>query len=307
MKRRSFLAAAGSLAAPLLLQSKALATEAAIPARKLARVALASSTYRANFDGWQHTVASARPRLDLLSLPAFVRDRWGVRQLELWGRQFGERGHTDEHYRAIRAAADAAGVSIANLQVEDLPSLNQGDAAARVQVLEACKGWMDKARILGAGSIRINVTRQAGPINLEAVVDTLRQAAAYGRTIGVRVLVENHGGYTASIPDMIALVRAVNDDYCRITIDWGAWSPPGDRYEAMQSAMPYVHIVSAKGTVFDENSYEHTAFDVGRLVRNAEAGGFRGLYSIELYWTPAPKDTDAAVRSHIKAITDNIA
>lgn len=102
-------------------------------------------------------------------------------------------------------------------------------------------------------------------------------------------------------------MQAVNHDFCKITIDWGAWAPPGDRYEAMQSAMPLTHIVSAKGTFFNETTWEHTAFDVGRLVRNAEAGGFRGLYSIELWANPAPSNVDAAFRSYIKTITDNIA
>lgn len=309
MRRRTFIAGASSTV-PLLAGLPALAADGSIPARKLDRISIASSTFRAKFDGWQYSVPTEMPRLSLLTLPAYVRDRFGVRKLELWGRQFGAEGHTEEHYRKIRAAADAAGVSIVNLQVEDLPSLNAGDEAARAEVLAALKVWLDKAKILGAGSIRINVTRQAGPINLEAVIALLRAGAAYGRSIGVRILLENHGGYTQIIPDLISLVKAVNDDFVRITIDWGAWAPPGppnDRYEAMQSAMPLVHIVSAKGSEFDPVTYEHTTFDVARLVRNAEAGGFRGVYSIEFFGNNPPKDTDAAVRRFIKTITDNMA
>ena len=51
---------------------------------------------------------------------------------------------------------------------------------------------------------------------------------------------------------------------------------------------------------------KYAVYDIGRLVRNAEAGGFRGVYSVELWATPAPKDTDRAVRSFIKTITDNM-
>jgi sugar phosphate isomerase/epimerase len=310
MKRRAFIAGAGALAVPMLAGCQTTASASGgsgIPARKLDRLAFASSTFRAQFDGWQYAVPGVMPRLDMLTLPAYVRETFGVRKLELWGRQFGERGHTVEHYTAIRRAADAAGVRIVNLQVEDLGTLNQADQAARDKILADCKVWMDKAAILGAGSIRINVTRETGPIAFDAVVATLRQAAEYGRTIGVRILLENHGGYTQSIPNLIGLVQAVNHDFCRITIDWGAWAPPGDRYEAMQSAMPLNHMVSAKGTVFDEKTYVHSAFDVPLLVRNAEAGGFRGVYSIELWNNPAPRDTIRAAWSHIRAITDNMA
>ena len=125
----------------------------------------------------------------------------------------------------------------------------------------------------------------------------------------MRVLVENHGGYTQSIPDMVALVRTVNHEFCKITIDWGENTPPNDRYEMMQLAMPLTHIVSAKGYSFDPVTHGHTAYDVPRLVRNAEVGGFRGLYSID-FWGPTetlPTDTVKAMRLFIQSITDNMA
>jgi sugar phosphate isomerase/epimerase len=308
MRRRSFLAGAGAIAVPLLATSGARAAaagEGEIPARKLERLAISSSTYRANYDGRQ-SVPSAMPRLSHLTFPGYVREQFGIRKVELWDQQFGPEGHTEEQCRLVRAAADAAGVSIVSVEVEDMPRLDQTDPAAHADAIAQLKAWLDKGRILGCTSMRFNVTRGRDPANVDAAIDTLRQGARYGRSVGVRVLLENHGGYTASIPDMISLVRAVNDDFCRIEIDWGAWKPPGDRYEALQSAMPYVQIVSAKGELFDEATYQHTSYDVGRIVRNAEAGGYRGVYSIELYNNPAPKDTDRAVRSFMKVITDNM-
>ena len=308
MKRRTFLlngglAAAGALALPL----PALAQ--AIPARKLARIALSSSTYRMNYDG-RFSVDGAMPRLSHTNLAAFAKKEFGITRIELWDAQFGPAGTTVERCREIKAATDAAGCSIVSVEVEDVPNLGQTDPAKHAEAIAALKAWLDKGKILGAGSIRINVSRGTDPVNVDAAIDSLKQGAKYGRSIGVRVLVENHGGYTTSIPDMIALVKAVNDDFCRIEPDWGAWTPAmvgaPDRYEAMQAAMPLTHIVSAKGTVFDDTTYEHTAFDIAKLVKNAEAGGFKGVYSIELYNTPAPKDTTRAVHAFIKVITDNM-
>ena len=198
-------------------------------------------------------------------------------------------------------------MTIASIEVESTPPVDQLDAAARDQTVQAIQVWLDKARILGARSIRVNVNKTKGVVNLEAAVDTLRRAAAYGRSIGVRVLLENHGGYTSDIRNMVTVARAVNDDFCRLEVDWGEWEPPGDRYEAIQSAMPYVFIVSAKGLTFDEATYQHLEYDVGRIVRNAEAGGYRGVYSIELWNTPAPHDTDRAVRAFMQSISDNMA
>ena len=310
MHRRSFLAAATASVLPFLSGCQSLGAPGAspaIPQRKLDRLAIAGSVFKANFDNWEYTVPGATPRMSFMTYPAYVRDQFGVRKIEIWQRQFFPQGLSDPNFEAVRAAADAAGVSIINLQVEELPSLDAGGANERAAVLAGIRSWLDKGRLLGAGSIRVNVTRQAGPVNLEAVVDTLRRAADYGQSIGVRVLIENHGGYTSSIPDMINLVRTVDHDFCKITIDWGELGPSTDRYEAMQSAMPYVHIVSAKGYEFDPLTNEHNAYDVARLVRNAEAGGFRGDYSIDFWGPTPPADTNQAMRLFIQTITDNMA
>lgn len=309
MRRRSFLVGACSATVPLLLTPAAIAApgpDRPLPARKLDRLCLSSSSYRANYAGSRYAVEGATPQLSHLTFPRFVRERFGLRRVELWDQQFGPEGHTLEQCRAVRAAADAAGVSIVNIEVEDLPNLGPTDRAARADAVAACRAWLDKGKILGVGSIRVNVSRRQDPVDLEAAVETLRAAAEYGRSIGVRVLLENHGGYTAGISDLVSLVKAIGHEYCRLEVDWGAWSPPGDRYADVQSAMPYVLMVSAKGQAFDEATYEHTSFDIPTLVRNAEAGGFRGIYSIELFATPAPRDTDRAVRSFIKTITDNM-
>lgn len=310
MDRRTFIAASGATLLPVMAgcAPRTFAPGAAsIAPAKLERIAVTGTVFRANFDNWEHSRADVLPRIGLLDYPAFIRDRFGVRNLELWSPQIALLGESDDDYRRVRDAVDAAGMHIVNLQVEGTPSLNADTPADRDMVVRSISSWLDKAHLLGAGAARVNVTRQTGPIKLPAVIDVLRRAADYGQSIGVRVLIENHGGYTASIPDMVALVREVDHDFCQITIDWGDWNPPGDRYEAMQSAMPYTHIVSAKGYEFDPATYEHSAYNVGQLVRNAEAGGFQGVYSIDFWGPKPPQDTERALDLFIRTITDNLA
>ena len=206
-----------------------------------------------------------------------------------------------------RAAADAAGVQVASVEVEDMPPIDAADPDDRRQAVAEGKVWLDKARVLGCTSMRFNVNRsRSADINEAAAIDVLRRLADHGQGLGVVVLLENHGGATANIARMVALVRAVDHPFVKAEPDWGAWVPPGDRYQAMQSAMGVAHIVSAKGQLFDPETYAHTSFDVARLVRDAEATGFKGVYSIELYNTPAPADTDRAVWSMIRAIASEM-
>src|SRR4051812_35624732 len=113
MKRRTFLAAAGALALPL----PALAQR--IPARKLERIAISSSTFRMNYDG-RFSVEGAMPRLSHTNLAAFTKKEFGVKRIELWDAQFGPQGTSVERCREIKAATDAAGGSIISVEVEDV-------------------------------------------------------------------------------------------------------------------------------------------------------------------------------------------
>ncbi len=281
------------------MAARAAVTASADP---LARIDISSSTYRAPYDG-RFSVPGTLPRLSHRSLPAHVKARFGVTKLELWDQQFGPEGHSFAECRAIRAAAAAAGVQIVSVEVEDMPRIDALDADDQAQAVAEGKVWLDKARVLGCTSMRFNVNRTKGELNQGAAVSVLRQLADHGHKRGVVVLLENHGGATATIPALLALVQAVNHPFVKAEPDWGAWQPPGDRYEAMRSLMPVAHIVSAKGLAFDPDSYAHTSYDVARLVSDAEATGFRGVYSIELYNNPAPADTDRAVASFITSIT----
>ncbi|MEI6486823.1 MAG: TIM barrel protein [Sphingomonadales bacterium] len=300
MNRRHFLAA--GTASALLATTR---LNAAIPADRLARIGISSSTFRANYDG-RFSSAGALPRLSHRSFPAFVKAQFGVTKVELWDQQFGPAGHSFAECRAIRAAADAAGVQVISVEVEDMARIDAGDPDDQKQAVAEGIVWLEKARVLGCSSMRFNVNRLKDELNQDAAIAVLRKLADHGRRLGIIVLLENHGGATAAVSGLVALVKAVGHPFLKAELDWGAWSPPGDRYEAMRTAMPVTHIVSAKGLAFDPDTYVHTSYDVAQLVREAEATGFRGVYSVELYNTPAPADTNRAVQSFIDTITSQM-
>jgi sugar phosphate isomerase/epimerase len=302
MERRSFLAGAGALAAASMSGAAALAQ--APSAAKLARISISSSTYRANYDGRQ-SVPTAMPRLSHRTFPAYVKEKFGVTKIELWDQQFGTAGTTFAECKAIRAAADAAGVQVVSVEVESTAPINGADPADRAQALAEAKVWLDKAQVLGCTSMRFN-TNPRGELS-DGAVDVIRKMGDYAKTKGVIVLLENHGGATGLPPALIATVKRVNHPSVKAEPDWGPATSDAVRYDEMKAAMAVTHIVSAKGLVFDPASYAHTSFDVARLVKDAESTGYKGVYSIELYNTPAPADTDKAVASFIKTITENMA
>ena len=138
MDRRSFIAAAGAVAALSPVQ-RALA-QGSIPAAKLARLSVSSSTYRANYEG-RFKVAGATPPLSHRTFPAYVKEKFGITKIELWDQQFGTAGTTFAECRAIRAAADAAGVQVVSVEVESTAPINAADADDRAQALAEAKVW----------------------------------------------------------------------------------------------------------------------------------------------------------------------
>lgn len=302
MDRRSFLATAGAVAALTPLQS-ALA-QGTIPAAKLARLSVSSSTYRGNYEG-RFKVAGATPTLSHRTFPAYIKEKFGITKVELWDQQFGPAGTTFAECRAIRAAADAAGVQVVSVEVESTAPINAPDADDRAQALAEAKVWLDKAQVLGCSSMRFN-TNPRGALS-DGAIDVIRKMGDYAKTKGVIVLLENHGGATGLPPALLATVKRVNHPQVKAEPDWGPATSDAVRYDEMKAVMAVTQIVSAKGLAFDPTTYAHTSFDVARLVKDAESTGFKGVYSIELYNNPAPADTDRAVASFVKTITDNMA
>jgi sugar phosphate isomerase/epimerase len=207
----------------------------------------------------------------------------------------------------VRAAAAAVGSRIINIQVDGPENLSDPDDAKRAASIAQIKQWMDRAATIGAPTLRANTgggRPEAWDVNRTA--DSFKQLAAYGKTIGVKILVENHIGYSADIDKVVAIAKAVNDPFCRVISDWGntPTSSPAAQVEGLRKLFPYLELVSAKELDFDEQN-RHVNYDVVPLIKATEASGYRGIYSIEFYGKP-PKDTVAAAKDMIKALVSNI-
>ena len=55
----------------------------------------------------------------------------------------------------------------------------------------------------------------------DRVVTGLRQVADYGKTKRVKVLIENHIGYTSNIDALVEILKRANHPNLRAVMDWG--------------------------------------------------------------------------------------
>jgi sugar phosphate isomerase/epimerase len=317
LNRRRFLQhGARALAAAPLLPVVAGAAEAAarfeadpsLPPAVLNRIGITTVCFRERFPATRSkgAAAPAGGDLTLLTSPKVIADQLGLHNVEIWSAQFAETSL--DYCRQIKAAAAAIGSKIIDVQVDGPENLSDPDPAKRAASIAAIKQWMDRSAAVGAPRMRAN-TGGGKPEDWDVnrTADSFRQLADYGKGIGVKILIENHIGYSADIDKVVQLVKAVNHPNCGVISDWGNTpsTSPADRVAGLSKLFPHLELVSAKELDFDDSN-KHVSYDVVPLIKATEASGFKGIYSIEFYSNRPPKDVVGAARDMMQAIAANL-
>ncbi len=298
MHRRSFL-----LHTSGVLLSVALAPHTVRAARAGGdRLGMSTVIFR---DRFRQTKPASVTRIDneltLLKVPAYYRDRFGVRNLEFWSNHFEslERAYLQE----LRASLSAAGAQLVNIQVDadyDLASTDEDERAASLQT--AFK-WIDAAALLGSRAVRVNPGRAGGSV--EKSIASMKEVNRYCKSKGLPLLTENHFGLEMD-PDIHLRIREEAGPENVYTLpDFGNY-PVETMWGALEKILPYAYMVSAKTVKFNEQM-EHVSYDFDRCIELAERAGFKGIYSVE-QWSREPLAVDyekvadwmlARVRAHL--------
>jgi hypothetical protein len=168
------------------------------------------------------------------------------------------------------------------------------DATARAAGVEVAKKWLDGSARIGAKTMRVNTggpriipaaTAQAGsyPKNDEVVkylanaVDSFKRMADHGGKVGVKVTIENHWGLSADPIHIRIILDEVNHPFCEASPDFCNWEHEYMLHHGLQSLLPYTHT-----TVHAKYWNRWTNFDIGRSVRVMSAGGFKGIFALEI-------------------------
>jgi sugar phosphate isomerase/epimerase len=120
------------------------------------------------------------------------------------------------------------------------------------------------------------------PQNLAPTVESYKALAAYGKSKGVFVIVENHGGVGSEHPEeLVRVFEEVNNDFFGALPDFGNFPDEPTRARGLKLLFPHAQVVChAKGLEFDANGRE-TQYDFPGSIAASKAAGFKGVYSIE--------------------------
>jgi len=207
------------------------------------------------------------------------------------------------------------------IMVDHAGELADPDPEKLKEAIENHKIWMDAAALMGAHSIRANLFGELDPEKWHTIsVASLKELAAYGKTKGVSILIENHGGWSSDGAKLAAVMKEVNMETAGTLPDFGnfcvkreggeRWGAPCveeyDVYKGMEELMPYAKGVSAKSYNFDENGNE-TKLDYPRIMQIVKDAGFKGYVGVE-YEGPLedPKEGMALTKALVEKSIKNL-
>jgi sugar phosphate isomerase/epimerase len=187
---------------------------------------------------------------------------------------------TYSYLRELRSVADDSGVELVLVMCDEEGDLAADDRAERLQAVRNHRRWVDVAVTLCCRAIRVDVgvEHEAEQPTLDHAAEALSALLEYAAR-EVQVLIENHGGLSSNAAWIVALIEGIGDPNLGTLPDFGNFGPY-DRYEGVETLIPFAGGLSAKCYDFDERG-EETRIDFARMVDIARAAGYRGFIGVE--------------------------
>lgn len=302
VSRRHFLSQLGCTAAGLGLAS-------ALPNTVFAEIAPQKFTFEISLAEFSFAPELMTGKMTNMEFPAKAKNDFGISVLEYVSGFFNNK-HTDQAYlKELKQRCDDLGMKN-NLIMVDGANIADLDKTKRQQAVEAHYAWVDAAKFLGCGSIRVNLgdamKAMSGAVDdpaeaaAQAAVDGYSKLLDYAAKAGLDVIVENHFGNSTDPDWLVSVMKQVNKANAGLLPDFGNFcaqrSKPEtndiqgmintkclkehDRYEGVRKMLPYAKGISAKTHKFDASGNE-VETDFRRIFKIIKDAGFKGYVGIE--------------------------
>lgn len=283
MQRRTFLIRTGGLM--ITVSAGSSLAHAATPAGD--RVGMGTVIFRNRFEQTRpKAVAEIANPLTLLQVPAYYRERFGVRNLEFWSKHFASL--EQPYLLKVRESIKAAGAELINVQVDEAYDLASADEAERQRSLDTVRRWIDAAALLGSRAVRINPGRSGGSIDQS--IASMKEVNQYCVSKRLPLLTENHFGLEMD-PAVHLRIREEAGPKNFFTLpDFGNY-PVETMWDSLAKILPYAYVISAKAVDFDAQG-KHISYDFDKCMQLCERAGFKGIYLVE-QWSRQEQTLDS--------------
>lgn len=263
--RRSFLAAAGAAVA---FPAVARAADEKAP---LFKISLAQWSLHKTFIG---------KKADPMQFAKLSKADYGITAIEYVNQFYKDKKKDDQYLKDLKKVADDEGVVSVLIMCDGEGALGDADEKKRATAVDNHKRWVEWAKFLGCHSIRVNAQSSGKPEEqLARAADGLGKLTDFADTMGIGVIVENHGGLSSNGEWLANVMKKVNKKGCGTLPDFGNFHGY-DRYKGVDELMPFAKGVSAKSHEFNDKG-EEVRTDYRKMmeivVKKHKYSGFVGI------------------------------
>ena len=226
-----------------------------------------------------------------LTLIEFMDDcaKFGVEGTELTSYYFPD-PPTEEFLRNLKAEAFRRGLDVSGTAIKNNFCLPPGEA--RNAEIAQVKRWIEYADMLDAPVIRIYAgTAQLGQSKEDAMrlaIEGIDECCDHAGKYGVFLALENVGGLTGQVDDMVEIIRGVKSKYFGVNMDTGDYRS-ADPYADLAKLAPYTINVQVKVVMrFAGQGAQPT--DFARLSQMLKDVGYRGYLALEFEEAGDPRE-----------------
>lgn len=283
LSRREFLARSAAVAGAAALPGFA----AAETKGQLFDISLAQWSLHRAFFGQKGV-----EKLDPLKFAEIAQKDYGIGAVEYVNQFYKDKKKDDAYLKDLKKVADDNKVVSVLIMCDGEGNLGNPDEKARAQAVENHRRWAEWAKFLGCHSIRVNAAsdwKKGFEETQKLAADGLRKLSELGDTMGINVIVENHGGLSSHGEWLAGVMKLVDHKRCGTLPDFGNFNigkiegikeTEYDRYKGVDELMPFAKGVSAKSHDFDEKGNEtHTDYRkmLDIVVNKHKYRGFIGI------------------------------
>lgn len=220
---------------------------------------------------WSFHKALFDKKMDNLDFARITREEFDIDAIEYVNVFFFEKAKDKAYLDELNKRADDYGIYQNLIMIDREGGMASVDDKERTQAIENHKKWVEAAKHLGCGTIRVNAYGEGTPEEVKtAAVDGLGRLAEFAKPFDMNIIVENHGGISSNGKWLADVMKQIDMDNCGTLPDFGNFcierSEDGckeeyDRYKGVKEMMPYAKAVSAKTNDFNAEGDEiHTDF-----------------------------------------------
>jgi sugar phosphate isomerase/epimerase len=207
---------------------------------------------------------------------------------------------TAEYLNRLKLHAFSLGLDISGTAVGNNFCLPPG--RKRDEQIALVERWIDRAAELDAPVIRIfagDVAR--GTTEEQAVawaIEGINAVLPYASKKGIVLALENHGGITATLEQILKLVSAIDSPNFGVNLDTGNFHG-ADPYAEIRQLAPYAMNVQIKTEIQRGRGHAKEEADLARILEILREARYSGYVVLEY---EAADDPMTAIPRHIKAL-----